>query len=208
MSAHLSDDTLLDLAETGASHPHLATCERCRRALEDTREALTLARADAMPEPSPLFWERFSARVRTDVRADAGLRPPRLAWLRAPAWRPIAALAFVVLVAVVAGVGWQLRHGREALAPALATVAVRTADAPANGHPTDGQPIADLVAPPADPSWTVIEQVTAHLGAGSAEEAGLVLQADASEHALLQLSPVEQQELVRLLQADPDGPSH
>jgi len=70
--SHLRPEQLVDLAEgviAATSMPHLASCDACRRELADMRAMLT-AVADpdcAVPEPSPLFWDHLSARVREAV---------------------------------------------------------------------------------------------------------------------------------------------
>ena len=207
MTRHLSDAVLLEMVEAGKSHPHISECDRCRRASEDAREALMLARAEQVPEPSPLFWERFSARVHEATQAEPDLRRrPAFGWLAAPGWRSVTAIVLAALV--VAAAAWQFRHAGEAT-PQLATSTRTTAAPPARSEvaSADAQTVADLLAPATDPSWLVIAQVTANMRTANAAEAGLVLQPDASERAIAELSPVEQQELVRLLRSDQEGPS-
>src|ERR1700676_306955 len=100
---HLNEEELLDLGEGARSEsltPHLASCESCRRQLADLRAAMSAAAAVEVPEPSPLFWQHLSARVREAVsneeRASASAWMPR--WL---GWRsavPAVAVAAVILV--------------------------------------------------------------------------------------------------------------
>ena len=78
---HLSPEHLIDLAEGAAaesSAPHLQTCAECRRQLETLRGAMSEAAAVGVPEPSPLFWDRLSARVKpwrhSLLRRDGGAR--------------------------------------------------------------------------------------------------------------------------------------
>ncbi len=203
MTAHLPDDALLEIAEAGTSHPHLAECDRCRRTFEQARDALMAARADRVPEPSPLFWERFSARVREEIGKER-IAPERpvVGWR---IWAGAAAAA-AVLVLLVASNGWRLWPPGGDVGPRAAGNATTIA-APATepAAPADAQSAADLSLPATDPSWLVIEQVTAHVQPAGVADAGLVLQPDATERALAQLSPAEQQELIRLLRSDPDG---
>src|SRR5471032_1248770 len=68
--SHLSPDQFVDLAEgtkPEASLPHLASCEPCRRQLADMRAMMSEAAAADPLEPSPLFWDHLSARVREAV---------------------------------------------------------------------------------------------------------------------------------------------
>jgi hypothetical protein len=70
---HLSPELLIDLAEgtrPESSAGHLAECGECRQQLADLREMMAVAVSAEMPEPSPLFWDHLSARVRTAVAED------------------------------------------------------------------------------------------------------------------------------------------
>jgi hypothetical protein len=204
-TTHLSDETLLEMAEADTSHPHIAECERCRRRFEEVRDALVLARADQVPEPSPLFWDRFSARVHGEIENGTDVRPlPAFGWFP---WKRVAVITALVVV-VVAVNGWRVSHPGGSVRKVASSTT--TTVAPSAGHavaPADTQPVADLLVPEADSSWQIIAQVTANVHIANAADAGLVLQPDASDRAIAQLSPAEQQELVRLLQNDPDGPS-
>src|SRR5215475_12379965 len=70
---HLTSEELLDLAEgtrSESSAPHLAQCDKCRHQLNELREVMATLNVD-IPEPSPLFWDHFSARVSEAVASDA-----------------------------------------------------------------------------------------------------------------------------------------
>jgi predicted anti-sigma-YlaC factor YlaD len=206
MATHLSDDVLRDLVEAGKSHPHIAECDRCRRLFEDAREALSMTRADQLPEPSPLFWDHFSARVHQAVRDEADLRPhPAFGWFAAPVWRSVVAVALVIVVAAV--VVWGGRPARQRQPQSASVRATGTRPMTGSAIATDNQASADALVAAGDPSWSVIAQVTAQMEITSAADAGIVLRPGTTERAIAQLSPLEQQELVRLLQADLDGPS-
>jgi hypothetical protein len=207
MSRHFSDDVLLEMAETGKSHPHLTQCSRCRQQIEEARDALHLAREVSVPEPSPLFWDHLSSRVHDAIEREVS-HGREGAWTRFArvAWRPAVAVPLVIIlvVAVVWRMGPALRE------PTARSASVQQTDVqPITTSPaaTDSQADADLLAPPSDPSWAVITEVTAGLEIETAVEAGIVLQPGASDRAIAQLSPSEQHELVRLLQTDLDGPS-
>lgn len=80
MKRHLTPAQFVDLAEgvqPESSLPHLATCEACRRDLADMRAMMSAADTAGAPEPSPLFWDHLSARVREAVAAvaDEDARP-------------------------------------------------------------------------------------------------------------------------------------
>ena len=117
--AHLTPAQLVDLAEGTESErgvPHLAHCDACRGALAELRATMAdVARNDVL-EPSPLFWDHLSARVREAV---ANEKPGRSSWigrwLRPRFIAPVlaGALALVVIVTLA---------GRTAKAPALSPI--------------------------------------------------------------------------------------
>jgi len=92
MTQHLRPEEFVD-AMDGLLEPmrrdHLATCEECRTQLEGVQAAQLEALEVPMPEPSPLFWDHFSARVQGATR-DLDATPRR--WWQLD-WRPIGALA-------------------------------------------------------------------------------------------------------------------
>ncbi len=84
---HLRDDEFVDwldgaLIETRAKH--LEQCERCRAESDRLRSLMGTVRAAEVPEPSPLYWDNLSRRVRHRLEAE----PARLPWWH---FRPITA---------------------------------------------------------------------------------------------------------------------
>jgi hypothetical protein len=156
---HLTFDEFVDLAEEArddASMPHLAVCDVCREQLADLRAMIAVGPAAlrSVPEPSPLFWDHLSARVRDDVRSEN--LPTRASWLDRwwlPLARPrlaVGAVACALIIAIVAA------FGSRVVAPGT-----RTAVAPPPAQPVEiaqnGQ-----IAPPAllgspdDPSLSLV----------------------------------------------------
>jgi hypothetical protein len=95
MTGHLSDGELLDLV--GADAPehaaeHLRGCRACAQRLRDARDGLALARAGALPEPSPPDWRSFQAELKR--RIETAPARPRLV----PALAAAAALVAALLV--------------------------------------------------------------------------------------------------------------
>jgi len=87
--SHLSPEIFVDLLDgslTEASVPHLAGCHACRQQLAELRGAWQAAESLEAPEPSPLFWDHFSRRVK---EATATTTVPSHGWW--PAWRPMVA---------------------------------------------------------------------------------------------------------------------
>ena len=75
--SHVKPEQFVDLAEGTLSEtavPHLAACEACRRELAGLRAMMAEASHVETPEPSPLFWDHFSARVR-EAAAEEAVRP-------------------------------------------------------------------------------------------------------------------------------------
>jgi len=104
---HLSPDALVDLAERTANDadvPHLRTCERCRRQLDELRTMMSAAADVDVPEPSPLFWQHFSSRVQEAVSAEGQPGQTRT-WSWTRGWRawavPVGAVAALVLAVVI-----------------------------------------------------------------------------------------------------------
>ncbi len=76
---------------------HLAGCEACQTEFSSLADTLGEVRAVSMPEPSPLFWDHFSQRVRA-VTSDEPLPAPAAGW-QAGGWRAV--LATVALAAAL-----------------------------------------------------------------------------------------------------------
>ncbi|MGH9330381.1 MAG: hypothetical protein ACRD09_08065 [Vicinamibacterales bacterium] len=186
---HLTEAELVEHVE-GALRAeraaHLASCQRCRRKADGLAAALDDARAVEALDPSPLFWEHFSARVR-----DAMDAPPesRLKALWGGFRWPGVALAGAMIVAllVIAGV-WQ-----------------RGVHAPVDPGMTAPNLAAELSIDPAleaDPEWTFVATMADGIDWDAADAAGLGVRPGAAERAALQLSREEQTELARLLREE------
>ena len=196
---HLRAEEFVDIAEgtrAESSAPHLGACEVCRRSLADVRAAMAAAADAGVPEPSPLFWNHLSQRVRDAIAA--GEQPRADGWRAALArlsWRhavvePIPALAVVVAIVFLA-VTMILRPApRDTAAPgAVAESEAATADA-AGGQPSDA-----LME--ADPLLSLVATFASMLDV----DAGSVLEeSSAAEHAVADLSDAELREMQRLLQ--------
>jgi hypothetical protein len=101
MSRHLSDESLLRLAQGGDAEEdraHVLACARCAERVEEARAGLLLARRADVPEPSPLYWEAMRLRIGQRI-AEAPRRSPGWAWL-APV---LVAAAAILVVALTTG---------------------------------------------------------------------------------------------------------
>jgi hypothetical protein len=183
---HLTVDQRLALIESPGAprHPHLETCERCRAEVASAREALSGVREAGVPEPSPLFWEHFSARVSARLDAEPAAAPDR--W-RLP-WRALVPLAATVaaLVLTVA-----VERGRP--------VAPSTAPAAAVEVPVDQEPVVD------DEGWAVLGELAGDFDVDTLGDSLGHSLSEGAESVVWQLNEDERAELTRLLQAEMPG---
>jgi len=190
---HLREEEFFDLADATLSEAqsarlegHLASCATCRQQLADLRAALTAASAVEVPEPSPLFWDHFSRRVREAVAVQGGpdrtLFPglPRFPWLF-----PAAAAAALLLVLVLVPGLWRSTRGPQ----------------PASMAAAPPSPSRETLTDVTDPSLTLVADLADGIDWESAREAGLAPRGSA-EHAVTHLTDRELRELQRLLQQE------
>ena len=137
-----------------------------------------VTRALDVPEPSPLFWDHFPARVRAAVSA----APPEAA----PAWwrRPVVALS--LSLALCAGV-------------ATWVVLPRTASAPAAVETVTAEPAAGAAD---DAGWLLVASTAEASSVDALREAGFGVQPDGADAAIEELSQDERAAFVSLLQAE------
>lgn len=178
---HLSKREIAMAIEGSSSHEaHLASCDACRRRVEELRGLLAVVREVEVPEPSPLFWTGFSNRVREAVAAE-----PRSTlsggWQRLIAW-PVWAIG-TVAVAVIALVS----VGQQAPTPVL-SLAMERAESD--------------VAFEGDASWLFVADVAGELDWETAEQVGLAIRPGAAERALRELSETERRVVAELLQQE------
>jgi hypothetical protein len=183
---HLSPSELVDLAEgsLGAdARPHFARCPACRRRVSELQSTLRLANEAEVPEPSPLFWDHLSARIREALVDQVPTREPgRLSW------RLVTAVAGVALVAVAVGLTWRSPGWQ------------RAPDAPAGSELADaGSSVGEWTSLADDPSLAFVAELADNLEWDAVAEAGLGPRAGALDHALGDLTEDESVELRRLL---------
>src|SRR5258708_2032891 len=143
-------DGILSEAERGRVEGHLASCAVCRQQLADLRATAASVAAVDVPEPSPLFWDHLSRRVRDAVSAEAAEARSGGSW-----WAGILSSRGVVAAAVLAGllaivlVPGLLRSTR---GQETTTVAPSAAAAPV---------LRDTLADGADPSLSIVARFAA-----------------------------------------------
>lgn len=174
---HLTSDELIDAMEgvlSAERQIHLATCEECRRQVDDLARALNEAKQVSVPEPSPLFWNHFSGRLNEAIDAESSGAWPQ--WLRWQVLLPLGATAMIILGLMMA-VPKQNQAEFDMAVEAPAAI-----DTP-------------------DDNWVMVAALVGDIDLDTAVEAG-VIGPGVAERAVLSLTPDEQQELTRLLKAE------
>jgi hypothetical protein len=185
--SHLSASEFTELVEgtlPDGRARHVFQCENCRSQADAIRATFMATRGVEVPEPSPLFWDHLSARVRAGIES-APL--PRARWSRRRVAVLSWSLAAMVLVAlVVRQAPWQSSsdaHGSAAIADLRAD----------SGEGTD-------------PAWDLLVSAASDLQVDDAHAVGLGVRAASVDKALLELTPAEREELGRLLQEEMKHP--
>jgi hypothetical protein len=197
MSAHLRDTELVDLVDgtlPAARRQHAADCAACRGKAETLSVAMQRASEAAVPEPSPLFWDQFSARVRETIANEP--EPPSAirAILDTAGWRMWAAGAAAAAVLILAVVLWRGAAPDPRLAaPGADVAAVSTPVEAAVEAPVDIE---------ADEAWALVRGAAEDLGPDEMHEAGVTAGPGAADGATTRLSDRERIELARLLEAE------
>jgi hypothetical protein len=184
---HLTPQELisaLDGALDRERQAHADTCDACRRELRDLDAIMTkVADASNVPEPSPLFWDHFTARVREAVSEEAV--PTAQSWWRA-AWAPLVVVMAVVICAATV-VAVKVRQRTPAAAPAAVITVADAPDDDLSGTSDEGSATA-MAAAMGDLSWD------------QAREANLVPTRYTVDSAVASLTDAQRRELIRLVQ--------
>src|SRR5262245_14138008 len=193
--SHLTADQLVDLAEGAgreADVAHVASCEACRRQLADLRAMLTAASAVDVPEPSPLFWDHSSARVRQAVANESA--PRTIWWERLRSWPGVIAPASALAAAAVVLAILFHAPGQVPSSPVDSSPAGEAPAAASNSAPA----LLGDNAAAEEPSLELVADLSDSFGSDLADAA---LAPDGSaEHAVAHLSMSELEQLQRLLQ--------
>ena len=192
MMTHFSESEFVDFAEgvlTAGRSAHLDTCAACRSQAADVRAALEAATAVDVPEPSPLFWDHLSARIRQETR-DVG-RETR------PLWRPAAVAVLGGVAALIVLVAISIRELPRRVGPTAPSKPspVTAAVAPAGAN---GEPSLDPAA--TDAAWALLRAAASDMELDDASAAGLSVRPGVVDKAVLDLTPAERDALGRLLQ--------
>ena len=186
--SHLSPETFVDLLDSSlseASVPHLAACQACRQQLAELRATWQAAEAIEAPEPSPLFWDHFSARVHEAVSTE----PIRTrGWWHDTRWR----------VAVTAGAAAAVLAVAATLGP-LGSGEVSSGTTPPERAVAVVEPAARAAEPlPDDESLGFVTDLASNINWDNAADFGLTAHGDA-DRALADMDDADRAELRRLL---------
>jgi hypothetical protein len=207
MNSHLTPEELINSRERqlpSARQAHAEACPVCRAKLAEIDEVLLDVAAVDIPEPSPLFWDHLSARIRDRVAHEPPPAPARdnplarlagwlTGWSAAPRWAFAA-----VLIALCASLGWlgwsELRRNRTGpagLAPQSVQVDNGEAAAPAPETAVDE-----------DSDWALMLHMAEEVTWDDTEGSSLYVRPAAVDRALIELTDEERDRLLQLVQAD------
>jgi hypothetical protein len=199
---HLTDVELVDLLDgalVAARERHLDACDSCRATATRMREAFARAKDIEIPEPSPLFWEHFSARVHEGVRGAEADQPSRwFGWAQGATakW----ALSGALLTLLMIGGVWR------ATAPVPLGPSQRTIASIAASIPGADRDAPEAFDPETDEAWALVRTVADDVTWDDAAADGFGVRPSSVEHAMVTLTGAERLELVRLLEAETKQP--
>jgi anti-sigma factor RsiW len=192
MRSHLTPEEFIDAAESRRVFAHLDACAECRRQVVQLREMIAAAADVETPEPSPLFWDHFSDRVRAAVRTEE--IAPRSWWrpvLPFPAFPGRLALGAAAFIVVVLLTAISLRS------PVRQEVSQQPGDtAAATAAPTAGETSTRAEE---EAALQLIADLSSDLDWDAASEAGLLPSAGWIDTVLSELSEGERAALEQLL---------
>jgi hypothetical protein len=181
MTEHLRDEEMIDALDEPLAAPrqaHLDACDACQAEMTSLRGVVREARAVEIDEPSPLFWDHFSERVRQATSREP--LPRAEAWWHAW-WRPVGVLAAaagaVLLVAV-------MRPSPNELPASVSS---------------EQSPVTSLALASDDGSWGLVIGLASELDATDVREAARP--AEGTADAMIdELTPAQRSALAKLLQ--------
>lgn len=182
MTHHLMPDEFVDAIDAtlpSSRAAHLEACEACQTDVASLRAVLADASSVPAVEPSPLFWDYFSARVAEATREQAAPR-----WWQ-PTWKlTLGAAALTAVVALAFGVGSRIADDENGVAPA--PVVADAGDAPL--FEDDG-------------SWDFVVGMSAGLAFEDVREA-VVPAAGSADEIIAGLTAEQRAEFMRLLRQE------
>ena len=194
---HLSESELLDAVDgrlAADRQRHAVDCADCAQQLDDLRTVLARASEVDVPEPSPLFWDHLSDRIREDIAHETPSRWGRWTWPSTLRPWPAAAAAAGAAIALVVTIG-VFRSSSNGPTPADRQRAAETQTAMANLP--DADPVTDDVE--IDEAWAVVREVADEVVWDDETEAAVSPRPGSTERAVQTLTAAERSELAALI---------
>ena len=201
--AHLSPDQFVDIADgvlVESDVPHLGTCAVCREQLASLRTMMSEAADVEAPEPSPLFWDQLSSRVRNAVAEEASRRRSwREQLLQPRVWIPSLAAALAVALLIVL-------QPRESLVPA-GPATIPSTPLPIGERAGLPSLQRSALGAPDDPQFDLVADYGTTLSWDEMRDEMALSESGSSSDAVLDVLTVdEQRELQRLLAEEMSQP--
>jgi hypothetical protein len=192
---HLRDKEIVDLLDgalDAVRTEHARGCDACRARVDALSAVLGTVKEVELPEPSPLFWDQLSSRVRAAVAAEPQPRRSVWPWLQLPTVRWAAPSAAALLVV---GVGLWSLASRYQVSPAPGPMAI--VHNPADDTHYDDDVFVDIES---DEAWGLVRSVAEDLPPDDIDAAGVGVRPGSAEGVVFRLSDAERSELARLLE--------
>ena len=199
--SHLRPLEFVDLAEGTLPEdaaPHLAACEACRRELADLRAMMSEASGVTAPEPSPLFWDHLSARVREAV-AEETARPRT--------WRERVLRPLVLVPSLAAALAVALIAVLLPRTPVTTTIPSTPLPIAENSTLPTVSPTLPPLGVADDPQLRIVAAVATTVGWDEMMDEVAMSTAGTGEAVAAALTPDERRELQRLLAEEMAQPS-
>ncbi len=198
---HLNDSEFVDLIDKRldpARELHVLDCAQCQQEANALRDALTRTTESAVPEPSPLFWDHFSARVREAVEDSPA---ETTGWAGQPWWKMRwAAASSCALILVLVAALWR------AMTPAVTSPSPRPATIAQNPVVAGEPETTGVDDPDTDEAWSLVRTVADDVSWDETLAVGLSARPGSVERAALALNAQERSELARLLRDEMKRP--
>ena len=191
-TSHLDEAQIVEAADGQGDHDaitHLAGCRTCGDRVSELRSILQSVASVDVPEPSPLFWDHFPARVGRAIEA-APERGRGGGWLSASRWIwGSAATAAVVMVLLL------LPLRRDTVVPAGKIE-------PPNVIVSSDSDAGVVESLEGDEAWDMVRSVAEETDYDDVQDGGLSPRPGSLERAAMELNNDERAELARLIEQE------
>jgi hypothetical protein len=180
---------------------HLDTCASCGKHAASLANIVRDGAAIEVPEPSPLFWDAFSARVREAIDAEPDPRGGR--WAMSP-WHRLRWATLAIATTAIVGIAvWRLTPPSPALVdPAMPpTASIGAAAAAVSLADAAAAPLDDTFGDiDTDEGWALVRSVAEDMSPDDIDAAGVTLRPGSADGMALRLTARERAELAQLVE--------